>query len=116
MPVTKPAFTYRASIRSIYDGDTIRADLDLGFGTWIKNQPLRLYGIDTAEVRGPEREAGLVAKRWLEARTPPGTPVIVETIKDRTGKYGRYLAVIWHEDVNLNEALIKEGLAETYLS
>ena len=114
MPLVEPAYTYRASVRSIYDGDTIRVDLDLGFGTWIHNQPLRLFGIDTPEVRGPEREAGLLAKEWLQERIPPGTRVTVETFKDRTGKYGRYLAVIWHDGINLNDSLVEEGLAEPY--
>ncbi|MBM9593824.1 thermonuclease family protein [Roseitranquillus sediminis] len=115
MPLIEPAYTYRGVIRSIYDGDTIRVDLDLGFSTWIRDQSLRLYGIDTPEVRGPERPQGLVSKAWLEARIPPETHVIVETLKDKTGKYGRYLAIIWHEGVNLNEALVAEGLAERYL-
>ena len=116
MPVSEPAYTYRAVVRSIYDGDTIRVDLDLGLGTWIHNQPLRLHGIDAPEVRGAERERGTVSRDWLQRRIPPGTRIIVQTLKDVRGKYGRYVAVVWHDGVDLNSELVAEGLAEAYRS
>ena len=34
------------------------------------------------------------------------------TMKDKKGKYGRYIAEIYLEDENINEWLISEGLAE----
>ncbi|HHL42174.1 MAG TPA: hypothetical protein ENJ42_01020, partial [Hellea balneolensis] len=43
--IKKPAYIYRARITQIYDGDTLKADIDLGFDTWLKNKPLRLYNI-----------------------------------------------------------------------
>lgn len=114
MPVSEPAYTYRAVVRSIYDGDTIRVDLDLGLDTWVHNQPLRLHGIDAPETRGAEREQGRVARDWLLDRIPPGTGIIVQTVRDTRGKYGRYLAVIWHDGVDLNNELVTEGLAAVY--
>lgn len=114
MSVIEPAYAYRAVVRSIYDGDTLRADLDLGFGTWLHNQSLRLHGVDTAEIRGPERAHGLASRAWLEQRIPPGTSIIVQTFKDATGKYGRYLAMIWHEKINMNNELLARGLADPY--
>ena len=38
--------------------------------------------------------------------------VIVETIKDKKGKYGRYLAEIFLDDVNINDWLVINGYAE----
>ena len=114
MPVVEPAYTYRAVVRSIYDGDTIRVDLDLGLGTWVRNEPLRLDGIDAPEVRGPEREQGLLSKDWLMQRIPLGRSIIVQTRKDSTEKYGRYLAVIWHDGINLNDEMIAQGMAVPY--
>ena len=54
-------YTYKANIRSIYDGDSCRVDLDLGMSVWLHNQSIRLYGIDTAEIRG-----GTVETKALE--------------------------------------------------
>ena len=112
MPVSEPAYTYRAVVRSVYDGDTIRVDLDLGLDAWIHNQPLRLHGIDAPEVRGAERQRGFAARDWLQNQIPPGTSIIVQTLKDVRGKYGRYLAVVWRDGIDLNGELIAKGLAE----
>lgn len=49
---TEPAYLYRAVVVRVVDGDTINVDIDLGFYVWIKKQRIRLFGIDTPEVRG----------------------------------------------------------------
>lgn len=113
---TSPAYTYRATVVSIYDGDTWTVDIDCGFGIWLREQKLRLYGVDTPELRGDEREAGIVARDWCRDLAPEGTNIILETMKDKTGKYGRWLAVIWLDalDVSVNTALIQNGHAQPY--
>lgn len=94
----------------VYDGDTVTLEVDLGFNVRLTER-FRLYGINAPEVRGPERERGLESadclRNWCE-----GEEIEVETLKDRKGKYGRYLAILWHEGVNLNDRLVEEGLAE----
>ena len=40
-------YEYRAKVLKIIDGDTV--DIDLGFSTWIKNERVRIMGIDTTE-------------------------------------------------------------------
>jgi micrococcal nuclease len=50
-------YTYKAKVLSVYDGDSLRLDIDLGFKVVMQNQRVRLLGIDTPEVRGEEREA-----------------------------------------------------------
>ncbi len=107
-------YIYKAVVRSVYDADTIRVDIDKGFNSWIHNETIRFMGIDAPEIRGEERPEGLKSKAWLLERIPPGTEVVLQTHKDRTGKYGRYLAWVWHEGVNLNEQMIIEGFAEPY--
>lgn len=109
-------YLYKAVVRSVYDGDTMRLDFDLGFGTWMMNKSVRLYGIDTPEIRGEERPEGLAARDFVRERCPPGTEVTVLSIKDSTGKYGRYLVNIFYgEDLtNLNDELLAEGLARPY--
>jgi micrococcal nuclease len=109
-------YFYNAVVSNVYDGDTIRAHIDLGFNTWIFDMKLRLYGIDTPEIRGEERPLGLLAKEFVEERIPVGTEIQVMTQKDATGKYGRYLATIFYDGGrNLNEELIESGNAEEYM-
>jgi micrococcal nuclease len=57
-------YTYRAKIISVYDGDTVTALVDLGFGITNKIK-IRLKGINTPEVRGAERPEGIVSRDYL---------------------------------------------------
>ncbi len=107
-------YKYKATVVSVYDGDTITVNIDLGFGVILQKKKIRLYGINTPEVRGEERERGLVSRDYLRELID-GKEIILETIRDKTVKYGRYLGII-HFDiidelVNVNELLVTEGLA-----
>ena len=97
----------------VYDGDTITADIDLGFKVWRRDEKLRLFGIDAPEVRGETRPAGLQARDALRSRIL-NRDVIVCTIKDKTGKYGRYLAEVFLDGENINAWLVAEGHAIPY--
>ncbi|RMH21730.1 MAG: thermonuclease family protein [Gammaproteobacteria bacterium] len=105
-------YFYDAIVKRIIDGDTIVADVDLGFGIWMRNQRIRFYGINAPEKSTYE---GSRATAYVANRIPPETHIKLQTIKDRTGKYGRYLGIIWVDDTPLNEELVDQGLAEKYL-
>jgi micrococcal nuclease len=109
-------YTYKAIVKSIYDGDTIRADIDLGFGVILSDQSLRLLGIDAPEVRGEERPQGLASRKFVVERIPVGSEITITTVKDRKEKFGRYLATIFYgnDAKNLNEELIAYGHARIY--
>ena len=70
---------------------------DLGLESWLHGQKLRLYGINTPEVRGASRPAGLTARDFLR-QLIDGKEVYLKTYRDRRGKYGRYLATVWLKD------------------
>jgi micrococcal nuclease len=111
-------YHYEARLVSVYDGDTIRVDLSLGFNIWQLNKPIRLYGIDTPELRGAERPQGLMVRDIVEQRLRQADRLIIETHKDTTGKYGRLLGTV-HYRVgdqwrNLNQELLEGGLAAVY--
>lgn len=103
-------YEYAAKIVGVYDGDTVTADIDLGFNTWRKGEKLRLARIDTPEVRGPEKVEGIKSREWLRARIL-GKTVTIRTRKDKKGKYGRYIVEIYLDGENINDALVREGRA-----
>ena len=106
-------YEYRALVRKVYDGDTITVDIDLGFDMILRNQKIRLLGIDTPEVRGVEREQGLISRDAL--RTKIGSKwIVIKTQLDKKGKYGRWLGTIFINEENVNDWLIREGLAKVY--
>ena len=108
-------FHYSAQVLSVYDGDTCRVDIDLGMGIWVRNEKLRLVRIDAPEVTGDSKARGFAARDWLRERID-GREILIETIKDKRGKYGRYLAEIWLPEndgfININDELVEKGFAE----
>tara|TARA_B100000424_G_C22874128_1_gene465456 strand:- start:228 stop:548 length:321 start_codon:yes stop_codon:yes gene_type:complete len=104
-------YIYNAIIVSVYDGDTVTADIDLGFEVWLKGQKLRLLNINTPEVRGKEKAEGIVSRDALRSRIL-GKEVKIKS--DRKGKYGRWLVEIFLDDENINNWLLAEGLAKPY--
>lgn len=106
-------YLYKAKITDVYDGDTCTAEVDLGFGIKFKMK-LRLKDIDTPEIRGEERPEGLRV-RDLVREMILGKEVIIESFKDRTGMYGRYLADIYIDDLHLNKWLLDTGNATPYV-
>ena len=96
---------YNCTIRRVVDGDTVDVDIDLGFGIWVHNERVRLYGIDTPESRTrdlEEKKAGLFAKDVVLHYLPEGSKQVLRTHKDKVGKYGRVLG----------EFVIYDGLAD----
>ena len=114
-------FVYLCECTGVYDGDTITASIDLGLNVTLHKQKLRLYGIDTPELRGEDRIAGLKARDHLRALILSREGLLVQTLKDKTGKYGRWLAIIWRRSdpddpdsplVNVNLEMIRSGHAK----
>ena len=108
-------YEYKAKVHRIIDGDTIDVVIDLGF-EMSSRQRLRLYGIDTPEVRTrdlEEKARGKAAKaRLLQMINGCKREVIIQTLK--RGKYGRILAKILNPDTreNFNQTLLKAAHAE----
>ena len=117
-----------AKLIKVVDGDTIDCDVDLGFGVWMKNQRVRLYGINAPETRTKdlvEKEAGERAKLRLIAMM--SDKFLLTSVKDKKGKFGRILGIInvpqtkildkngkktKHIFVDVNKLLVKEGHAK----
>jgi len=108
-------YEYRAKVLSVYDGDTITVLVDLGFNTFRKIK-IRLYGINTPELKSKdenERKLAKKAKLVLQNKVL-NKDIIIKTFKDKKGKYGRYLAEIYVNNININELMVKQGFAKPY--
>ena len=109
-------FEYKCKLVKVVDGDTVDVDIDLGFGVWLQNQRIRLYGIDTPESRtsdAEEKKYGLAAKQRMQEWLDGGNLKIV-THKDAKGKYGRILGEIICDGVNINQVMVETHLAVAY--
>lgn len=105
-------YNYREKIIDVYDGDTVTAMVDLGF-LHFQEMKLRLYGINTPELRGEEKEAGMVVRDILRVMVLD-KEVEIRSYKDKQGKYGRYLANIFLDGLDVNQWLVDNGHAKPY--
>ena len=113
---------YAVEVTRIVDGDTVDVDIDLGFGVWLKDERVRIMGIDTPESRTRDKEEkkfGLAAKARLKELLGP-TPILKTQVgkggEDMKGKFGRILGDFLTEDgKKCGELLVKEGHAVKYM-
>lgn len=108
-------YFYSAIVREVHDGDTCTVDIDLGLATWQHGEKVRLNRIDAPELRGATRPRGLASRDFLREQID-GKPIVIETVKDRREKYGRYLAEVWLVDakgkwLNINDLMVSSGFA-----
>ena len=114
-------YEYRCTVVKIVDGDTVDVDIDLGFGIWMRNERIRLLGIDTPESRTRDKEEkkyGLAAKKYLTEMLNDEGGIVLKTKKDAEGKFGRVLGELWrttdYADKSINQYLVDEHHAVQY--
>ena len=104
-------YSYKIHVRRIIDADTIEVDIDLGFGIVMTGQKIRLFGINAPE-RGTE--AGKEAKEALQVLVSKSKQFTLHTIKDKKGKYGRWLGTLTADGMDVNHWLVKHDYAEIW--
>ena len=114
-------YNYKAKLLRVVDGDTVDAEIDLGFKIFIKDR-IRLMGIDTPE----SRTRNLQEKSWGKAASARLSQLLEEadgeftlvTKKQKKGKFGRILGTLSVSTkdgiVDANQVLINEQLAIPY--
>ena len=113
-------YVYRIkSITKVVDGDTIDANIDLGFDISFTKR-IRLAGIDSPESRTTnlkEKALGLESKEWLKKTLEDAKDILIKTEKpDSTEKYGRIIGHLFinGQETSLNNQMIDEGYALPY--
>ena len=116
----KDPYVYRIrSVHKVVDGDTIDADIDLGFDISLTKR-IRLAGIDTPESRtidAYEKKLGLEVKEWLKEKLKFAKDILIKTeLPDSTEKYGRIIGHLYinGEETSINNQMIISGYAWEY--
>lgn len=111
-------YIYKIKVTRVVDGDTIDAEIDLGFDLRL-NKRIRLHGINTPETRTRDKEEkkrGLAAKEFLQQIIDEQDGVLFLKSMDQ-GKFGRCLGVLFErdfDDQSINDMLVQEGHAVEY--
>jgi len=113
-------YEYKCDIIRVVDGDTVDVDIDLGFGVWLKNERVRIMGIDTPESRTSdkvEKKFGLASKTKLKSllgKTGVLKTQVNKNGEDMKGKFGRILGDFQVGARMVTEILCEEGYAVPY--
>jgi len=112
---------YDVTVINVVDGDTVDVDIDLGFGVTLKDERVRIMGIDTPESRTSdkvEKVFGTAAKNRLYELMKDGAKLITTENKhgeDMKGKFGRILGDFRAPDGKLvTDIMIEEGHCVAY--
>jgi endonuclease YncB( thermonuclease family) len=104
------------NVVSVYDGDTFTANLQDYYPAVIRDSiSIRVYGVDTPEMKDPKPEVKEQAKKAKELATSilkSGKPIKLKNV--RRDKYFRLLSEVWVGNVLLADTLVKAGLAKPY--
>jgi len=114
-------YEYKCKVVKVVDGDTVDVDIDLGFGVWLRDERVRIMGIDTPESRTRdkvEKVFGLAAKKRLKELLKNGAVLKTQVNKDgedMKGKFGRILGDFMVEDDKMvTDIMIQEGHCVAY--
>lgn len=116
---------YDVTVLKVVDGDTVDVDIDLGFGITLRDERVRVMGIDTPESRTSDKVEDLfgeAAKARVKELMHDGGKLITTEDKngeDMKGKFGRILGDFYVERYEgkkerLTDILIEEGHAVAY--
>lgn len=112
---------YDVEVVKVVDGDTVDVNINLGFGVWLRDERVRIMGIDTPESRTSdkvEKVFGTAAKERLYELMKDGAKLITTEDKDgedMKGKFGRILGDFRAPNGNLvTDILIEEGHCVAY--
>ena len=119
-------YEYKVNILKVVDGDTVDVDIDLGFGCWLRNERVRIVGIDCPESRTSDRIEkvfGEAAKQRLTSLLSSEATLISQISKmgeNMKGKFGRILGdfTVYHAPTDswrmVTDIMVEEGHAVAY--
>ena len=121
-------YEYRCKVLKVIDGDTVDVDIDLGFGIVLKDERVRLMGIDTPESRTRDKVEKLFGNaskvRLKEMLDNKSGPILKTQInkdgEDMKGKFGRILGdfTVYHAPTDswrmVTDIMVEEGHAVAY--
>lgn len=102
-------------IISVYDGDTFRADLNCEYKIFCENIGIRIYGIDTPEIKDKRdhiKKRAYDARDFVRDKLYNAKKIHLRNIK--RGKYFRIVADVYADGQNIGDMLINNNMAYPY--
>ena len=110
------AQTYTGQFLRAIDGDTVTLLVEVfPYPKTFMKVTVRLFGIDTPEIRGEcdeEKIMAIKARKFVEDALEKADSVQIKVIGK--GKFGRIIAMVYYDETDLGSALIENGHARIY--
>jgi len=110
------AFAYEdvkiSKVISVYDGDTLRVNIDSFPDIIGENIRIRLKGIDAPEIKGKcqkEIDLAILAREYLRNAINQSNQIELRNIE--RGKYFRIVGELNIDGINISDSLVENGLA-----
>ena len=104
-----------SKVISVYDGDTVRVNIDSFPDIIGKNIRIRLKGIDAPEIKGKckkEIDLAIMARDYLRNAINQSSQIELRNIE--RGKYFRIVGELYIDGENISNNLLKRKLAYYY--
>ena len=104
-----------SKVISIYDGDTLRVNIDSFPDIVGKNIRIRIKGIDAPEIKGKcqtEINLAIMARDYLRNAINQSSQIELRNIE--RGKYFRIVGELYIDGENISKDLVKKRLANPY--
>ncbi len=106
---------WKIDVKSVYDGDTITADIDLGLGVILVDQKIRLLYIDAPEIKGLFKNKGNKSKEYLTGLLKNQEVYLSLDSKEKErDSFGRILGILRIKDLIINNRMVEDGYAVLY--
>lgn len=117
-------YRYTVKVLEVIDGDSIKIDFDFGYDLNENEKLLRLFGINTDEMKDKDPAIQLkavAAKKKLAKLCPVGSVLLVITEYDREEKYGRFMGWVYNDpslplvaENSVNMQMVRAGHARVW--
>lgn len=107
---------FNVTLLSVYDGDTIKVNIEDYPDIIGSNISIRLRGIDAPEIRGGTEVTKLKARESRDAlaRLLEGKVIVLRNVG--RGSFFRIIADVYIGDMNVSQFMLKKGYAVLYKS
>jgi len=104
-----------SKVISVYDGDTLRVNIDSFPDIIGKNIRIRIKGIDAPEIKGKcqkEIDLAIMARDYLRNAINKSNQIELRNIE--RGKYFRIVGELYVNGENISEELLRKNLVQQY--
>ena len=89
--------TYDCELVRVIDGNTVVVNVDLGFGTWLRDHKFELLDVEPPISQQRRKDSGAYLESLLKEKK-----LTLQSIQNRKAGFGRWLGVLFADGAEIN--------------